>query len=232
MPDVPPSPGGDRVPRRGLTRLQRRWAVPVGIGLVLLLGLIAVRSAWEAFDPLAPFTKARKGETTITNAVVAGKVRSVAQLVTSETLARDVVSYENTRMGSTKRALVVVSARVLAGIDLDRGTEVNVDHLQRRVRIVLPAASVLSVEVTDLRTYDERSGLFNRFRPADRDTIFDIARRQLARTAEETGALAHANTSAKRVLEALISADGYTTEVELRGADGRAIPEEGGVPLR
>jgi|SRR5688572_7713230 hypothetical protein len=212
--------------------IQRRWAVPLGIAVVLLLGLIAVRSAWQAFDPLAPLTKARKGTTTITNAVVVGKVRTVAQLVTSETTVRDVVVYENTRMGSTKRALVVVSARVLAGIDLDRGTEVNVDHRERRVRIVLPAASVLSVEVTELRTYDERSGLFNRFRPADRDTIFDIARRQLARTAEETGALEHANTSARRALEALVSADGYTTEVELRGADGRAVADEGGVPLR
>lgn len=195
----------------------RRWRVPIAIAIALLVGFLALRAAWRSFDPLAPLAKARKGETTITNAVVAGKVRTVAQLVTSETTVRDVVTYENTRMGSTKRALIVASARVLAGIDLDLGTEVNVDHLQRRIRIVIPAASVLGVEITEMRTYDEQSGLWNRFRPADRDTIFAIARQQLTRTAEETGSLAHANASARRLLEELVSSEGYTTEVVVRG---------------
>lgn len=207
----------------------RRYAVPLVIAIVVLAGLLAVRSAVRAFNPLA---KARAGETTVTQAVVVGKMRTVAQLVTSETTLRDVVMYENRRLGSTKRALVVVTARVLAGIDLDRGTEVNIDHERRRVRIVLPAANVLSVEVTEMRTYDERSGLLNRFRPADRDTIFELARRQLVRTARETGALAHANTSAKSILEALVSADGYTTEVHLRGENGVPVPDEAGTPVR
>jgi hypothetical protein len=206
--------------------------VPLAIAAVLLIGLLAVRAAWRSFDPLAPLDEARKGRTTITNAVVAGKVQSVAKLVASETLVRDVVTYENTRLGSTKRALVVVTARVLAGIDLEQGTEINVDHLQRRVRVVIPAASVLGVEITEMRTWDERSGLWNRFTPADRDTIFAIAREQLTRTAEETGALAHANTSARRVLEALVGGEGYETEVVVRGKDGRELRDEGEVELR
>jgi hypothetical protein len=223
LPDEPPAASHSAL---------RRWRVPIGVALVLLIGFLAVRAAWRSFDPLAPLNEARKGRTTITNAVIAGKVQSVARLVSSETLVRDVVTYENTRLGSTKRALVVVSARVLAGIDLERGTEVKVDHLQRRVRIVIPAASVLGVEITEMRTWDERSGLWNRFTPADRDTIFTIAREQLTRTAEETGALAHANTSARRVLEALVSGDGYATEIVVRGADGREIRDEGGVELK
>jgi hypothetical protein len=142
------------------------------------------------------------------------------------------VTYENRRLGSTKRALVVVTARVLAGIDLDRGTEVAIDHEERKVRIELPPASVLAVEVTEMRTWDEQSGILNRFRPADRDTIFAIARRQLAEGAAETGALAHADTSARRLLEALINADGYATEVTFRARDGRVIEPDRGVPLR
>ena len=210
--------------------LWRRYAVPVAIALLVLVGLLALRSFLRAFDPFAPLAKARAGETTVTQAVIVGKMRTVAQLVTSETTLRDVLVYENRRLGSTKRALVVVTGRVLAGIDLDRGTEVNIDHEQRRVRIVLPTASVLGVVVTEMRTYDERNGLFNRFRPADRDTIFALARRQLVRSAHETGALAHADTSAKRVLEALVSADGYTTEVHLRGAS--EAPDQRGAPVQ
>ena len=210
----------------------RRRRVLIVVALALLIGFLAVRAAWRSFDPLAPLDEARKGRTTITNAVVAGKVQSVAKLVTTETLVRDVVTYENTRLGSTKRALVVVTAKVLAGIDLERGTAINVDHLQRRVRVVIPAASVLGVEITEMRTWDERSGLWNRFTPADRDTIFAIAREQLTRTAEETGALAHANTSARRVLEALVGGEGYETEVVIKGKDGRELRDEGGVELR
>ena len=217
----PPAPGA-----------LRRWRVPLVIADVLLVGFLAVRAAWRSFDPLAPLNESRKGRTTITNAVVAGKVQNVAKLVTTETLVRDVVTFENTRLGSTKRALVVVTAKVLAGIDLEGGTEINVDHLQRRIRIVIPAAGVLCVEITEMRTWDERSGLWNRFTPADRDTIFAIAREQLTRTAEETGALAHANTSARRVLEALVGGEGYATEIVVRGRDGREIGDEGGVELR
>lgn len=209
----------------------RRYAKPAVLALLFLVAFLAIRSMVRAFDPFG-IGKARAGTTAVTQAVIVGKMRTVAQLVTNETTVRDVVTYENRRLGSTKRALVVVTARVLAGIDLDRGTEVAIDHEARKVRIELPAASVLAVEITEMRTWDEENGLFNRFRPADRDTIFALARRQLADIAGETGALAHADTSAKRLLEALISADGYTTEVVLRGAPGRTPPTEGGVPLK
>jgi hypothetical protein len=77
----------------------------------------------------------------------------------------------------------------------------------------LPPAKVLTVEVTQLRTYDERSGLWNPFRPADRDTIYQLAREQLISAAGELGVAAHAEESARRLLGALIHADGYTLEV-------------------
>ncbi len=165
------------------------------------------------------------GRTSITQAVVVERMRAVARLVTSETALRDVVTYENSRLGSTKRSLVVVTGRVLTGFDLDRGTEVQVDHDARRVRIHLPPADVLGVEITGLRTYDERSGLWNPFRPADRDTIFRLARDQLVTTAGELELRAHAEESARRLLEALVSADGYTTEVTFRNSPRAATSE-------
>jgi hypothetical protein len=142
----------------------------------------------------------------------------VAQLVTSETTVRDVVVYQNRLLGSTKRSLVVVTGKVMAGIDLDAGTQVDVDSRDRRVRVVLPPAKVLGVEVTQLRTYDERSGLWNPFRPADRDTIYQLAREQLISAAGEIGVAAHAEESARRLLGAMIHADGYTVEVTFAGA--------------
>ncbi len=160
------------------------------------------------------------GHTGVTQAVVVERMKAVARLVTSETSLRDVVVYENRRLGSTKRSLVVVTGRVLTGFDLDRGTQVHVDHDARRVRIQLPGADVLGVEVVTLKTYDEESGLWNFFRPADRDMIFQLAREQLVRTAGELKVRAHAEESARKLLEALVNADGYTTEVSFGRTSG------------
>lgn len=222
-------PHGDPVPAG--PPAWRRFVKPAVAAFLFLLVFLAVRSIVRAFDPFG-MGKARAGKTAVTQAVIVGKMRTVAQLVTNETTVRDVVTYENRRLGSTKRALVVVTGRILAGIDLDRGTEVAIDHDERKVRIELPAASVLAVEITEMRTWDEQNGILNRFRPADRDTIFALARRQLTEDASGTGALAHADSSAVRLLEALVSAEGYTTEVVLRRPGGRTAEPAEGVPLR
>jgi hypothetical protein len=153
------------------------------------------------------------GETTVSQSVVIEQTRAVARLVTSETVLRDVVTYENRRLGSTKRSLVVATGKVLTGFDLDRGTEVTVDHPARRIRITLPAPAVMGVEITELKTYDEQRGLWNPFHPADRDTIFALARRQLVQAAGEVELARHAEESARRLLEATVRADGYVTEV-------------------
>ncbi len=153
------------------------------------------------------------GTTTVDHGVVVERTRAVARLVTSETVLRDVVVYQNRLLGSTKRSLVVVTGKVLAGFDLDRGTQVDVDHEAKVVRVTLPPAAVLGVEVTELKTYDEQRGLWNPFRPADRDTIFRMARDQLVRSAGEVALAKHTEESARRLIESLVTADGYTTEV-------------------
>ncbi len=193
---------------------RRRPATAVLIPLVLLCAaLILIGLAVQRFSPAATRLIPGRGQTEVSHGIVVERVRSVAQLVTSETTVRDVVVYQNSRLGSTKRSLVVVTGKVMAGIDLDAGTQVDLDREARRVRVVLPPAKVLTVEVTQLRTYDERSGLWNPFRPADRDTIYQLAREQLISAAGELGVAAHAEESARRLLGALIHADGYTLDV-------------------
>ena len=192
---------------------ERRPLATILVTLLLLGGaLLLIGTAIRHFAPRAGLLPGR-GETTVTHGVVVEQMRAVAQLVSSETSVRDVVVYQNRRMGSTKRSLVVVTGKVLAGMDLDKGTQVDVDHASRRVRIVLPHAKVLAVEVTQLRTYDERSGLWNPFRPEDRDTIYHLARTQLTAAAGELGVVTHAEESARRLLGAMIHPDGYVVEV-------------------
>lgn len=152
----------------------------------------------------------------VTQDLVVEQVRTVARLVTTEVMVRDVVTYRQTSYGSTKQALVVATGKVLAGIDLGdstRAPEVRIDHEAKRIAVRLPPARVLGVEVTNMRTYDERAGLWNPFRPADRDAIYQSVRTQLTRAADEMAITEHANRGARSLLAALLARDGYTVDV-------------------
>ena len=208
-------------------RRPRRSPVAIIVSLLLLGGaLLLIGIAIRHLLPLAGGILPGRGQTTVSQGVVVEQMRAVAKLVSSETTVRDVVVYQNRRLGSTKRSLVVVTGKVLAGIDLDAGTAVNINHQERKVAIVLPHAQVLGVEVTQLRTYDEQNGLWNPFRPEDRDTIYQLARDQLVHASGELGVTAHAEESARRLLTALIHPDGYAIEVTFgRSGDGSATRE-------
>ena len=142
------------------------------------------------------------------------RLQEVAKLVSIEMTLRDVVAYEQTRFRSTKRLLLVVTARVAAGIDLSKNTSVEIDSVGRRITISVPPAEVMSVDVLNYETYDERAGLWNPFRPEDRDAIQRQVRTQIILSAQQSGILQHADQNASKVLTDLLSRDGYTVEIK------------------
>lgn len=205
VPEAAPAPEGRR----------SRHLLPLGAATILLFFVLMAVGLCRPSLLRTPLLD-RAGETRVSHDLVVQRVRSVAQLLTSETTVRDVVVYQNTWLGSTKRSLVVVTGRVLAGVDLDKGTEVKIDDAARRIAVSIPPAEVLAVEVTNLRTYDEQGGLWNPFRPEDRDAIQRQVRAQLQRAGQELGVVEHANRSAKQLLETLLASDGYTVDVTIR----------------
>lgn len=200
MADLPLTPPQ----RRALT-----WGlITIALAAAVVGGIAVVRSAGSGIrewtKPSAPV---------VTHDIVVERLREVAKLVASEMTLRDVVIYEQTRYGSSKRALLVVTGRVAAGIDLDRGANVEVDSIAKRIRITLPPAQILSVDVLNVTTYDERAGLLNPFRPEDRDAIQRRTRAQLMVAARQSGILEHADQSAARALQQLLGRDGFTVEI-------------------
>lgn len=149
----------------------------------------------------------------ISQDVVVERVRAVAKLVATEMTLRDVVTYEQTQYRSTKKALLVVTARVAAGIDLSQGTAVSIDSVAKRITVSLPPSQIMSVDVLNVTTYDERAGLWNPFRPEDRDAMQRLVRARLLETAKQSGALEHADRNAAAVLTDLLARDGYTVEI-------------------
>ncbi|MFN7930842.1 MAG: DUF4230 domain-containing protein [Blastocatellia bacterium] len=180
-----------------------------GLLSVILLLVVAVLLLQRA-TRISPLVN---NQTNITHSLVVEKVQNVAKLVTSETTMRDVVIFEDTWYGSTKRLLVVVTGKLLAGINLERGTDVKIDDAAKKIKISLPNASIMAVDITEMKTYDEQRGLWNAFQPADRDKIFQQARRQIEEAGKQANILDRANQSAKQLLEAMFTRDGYTAEV-------------------
>src|SRR4051812_14151076 len=194
-----------------LTPVQRR-TVTWGL-IVIVLAIVAIAGIAMARGVAGVFAIGRRAEPQVSQQIVVDQLRSVAKLVATEMTLRDVVTYEQTQYHSTKRSLLVVTARVSAGIDLSKDTDVRIDSIEKRITVSLPPAQIMSVDVVNVTTYDERAGLWNPFRPADRDSIHSLVRTQMAEAARKSGILEHADQSAIKVLTELLTRDGFTVEV-------------------
>jgi hypothetical protein len=205
-----PSSEENPLPRKEPRRILGIGSILVGVALVIL---IAFGYCASRFTPGAMFGR---NETTITHDVVVDQIKAVAKLVSSEATVRDVIVYENTWYGSTKRSLVVVTGRLFAGIDLRDNPDVIIDHEKRKITIRIPPAKLIAVEIRDMQTYDERGGLWNPFTREDRDAIQRQARAQLVAAGGQLALINHANESAIALLQMLLAKDGYTVDVALR----------------
>jgi hypothetical protein len=176
----------------------------LGVVVLVLVAAFAVRNL--------RFLTSGSRAPVVTHEIVVERLREVAKLVASELTLRDVVTYEQTRLSSTKRTLLVVTGRVSAGINLARA-EVNIDQAKKVIIVTLPPAEIISVDVTNVTTYDERAGLWNPFTPDDRDEIRRRIRAQLVTAAEQSGILGHANQAAESALRNFLTRDGYTVQI-------------------
>ena len=190
-----------RFPPFGSSRL----VVPaIVLVLGLFLGLTLSRGVSALLHP---------GRTTIDQAVVIERLDRVAKLITTEANVRDVVTYENTWLGSTKRSIVIVTGKVLVGFDLQVRPKISISQGDRHIALVFPHARLIGVDVQDLKTYDESRGLWNPFHPADRDTIYLLAHRQLESAARDLAVVQHAEEGARQLLTGLFVPEGYSVEV-------------------
>ncbi|MEO8622120.1 MAG: DUF4230 domain-containing protein [bacterium] len=190
-----------------MQRLPRALLV-IAIALCAIVALRvaapAIRWPWAASPPR------------VTHDVVLTRIQNVAKLVSTELTLRDVVTFEQSRFGLQRKALLVVTGKVLAGIDLKKEVTVHIDDSAKRITIELPRAEILAIEVLNTRTYDETSALFYRFQPEDRDRIQAQTRAQLREAGEQSGLLPQADRSARQLLESLFAQDGYSVVVTTR----------------
>ncbi|HEY0971476.1 MAG TPA: DUF4230 domain-containing protein, partial [Gemmatimonadales bacterium] len=131
----PPAPAPAPPPRPSRWRFARSLGTGAWRVLALLLLVVVVlagarvlrwgRAMWRPAEP------------TITHDLVVQQLQDVAKLVSTEMTLRDVVVFDQSRLIFRKRALIVVTGKVLAGVDLKRGTDVRIDHRAKLITIVL-----------------------------------------------------------------------------------------------
>jgi len=108
-------------------------------------------------------------------------------------------------------AYLFYSGIVSAGFDVcDGAATIDVNHAKREVRMVLPPARILSVDVVRFETINEDTGFLNEIAPADRNRWFAEARAALEQGARRGGALAQATTHARELFAGFVGSHGYT----------------------
>ncbi|HVZ89873.1 MAG TPA: DUF4230 domain-containing protein [Polyangia bacterium] len=108
-------------------------------------------------------------------------------------------------------AYLFYSGIVQAGFDVcDEPTEINVNHAKREVRVSLPPARILSVDVLRFETINEDTGFLNEISPADRNRWYQEARAAIEKGARSAGALERAQAHARELFAGFVERHGYT----------------------
>ena len=134
------------------------------------------------------------------------KIRKVWKLITVEGEFAEIYHYENTKerfmsmVSSKKKAVLLINAKAYVGFDLSR---IKMEAITDKKTIKLtdfPDPEVLSLE-TDLRYYDKKEGLFNKFDSSDLTEVNVKAKDHVLEKIPESGLL---DTARSEALEAVL----------------------------
>jgi hypothetical protein len=160
-----------------------------------------------------------KREAQAQDLVIVEGVRKVCKLATIEVSIADyarrtVPKTIDLPFTAEPEAYLFYSGVVTAGFDVcDEPTRLDVDHTNRVVRLALPPARILSLDIKRFETINETSGFLNAISPADRNGWYQDARDGLTKVALAQGVLPKAEAHARELLGDLIARWGYRVEL-------------------
>ncbi len=147
-----------------------------------------------------------KDQTQAQSTILMEKIRKVWKLITVEGEFAEIYHYENTKerfmsmVSSKKKAVLLINAKAYVGFDLSR---IRMEAITEKKTIKLtdfPEPEVLSLE-TDLRYYDKKDGLFNKFDSSDLTEVNAKAKDHVLEKIPESGLL---DTARSEALEAVL----------------------------
>lgn len=165
----------------------------------------------------------KKNEVTNAQSVILmEKMRKVWKLITVEGDFAEIYHYENTKerflsmISSKKKAILLINAKAHVGFDLSK---IKMEAINEKKVVKLtkfPNPEVLSLE-TDLKYYDKKEGLFNKFDSSDLTELNAKAKDFVMSKIPESGLLETAKNEALEavlMMQSIVETIGWTLDYQ------------------
>lgn len=195
---------------------------------VMFFGLLIGGVITYLISQLRSARRGRSGSVTSSHTVVES-VKKVFKIVVAEGQLNEIYNYENTKkllkfIPSTKKALVIVRARVLIGYDVNK-CKWEIDEENKQLRLIdFPKPEIFSVE-TDFNYYYFEDDLFNFIGRKDLQQIQDLAKEQVKKAALQSGLMKIAADQMKMLLEEVVTVNNWKIENSSLIDDYTYLPE-------
>jgi hypothetical protein len=154
----------------------------------------------------------------ISSSTVVQKIERVFKVVSAEGHFSELFDYTQTEhlfsfIPSTKKALIIVNAKVLMGFDFKK-LKISVDETTQKVTIdSFPKPEILSIE-PELKYYNLENGLFNKFNNEDLTKLQVEAKQKIAEAVEKSELPAIAQRQMQHLLVELSAMQQWTLQGE------------------
>ena len=182
---------------------------------LLITGLISGGLITYLWVQLRNARRSVSGIRSESHTVVEG-VKRVFKIVLAEGQLNEIYNYENTKkllkfIPSTKKALVIVRARVLIGYDVKK-CRWEINEEQKKLRLLeFPKPEIFSVE-TDFNYYYFEDDLFNFIGRNDLQQIQELGKEQVKKAALTSGLMKIAADQMKLLLGEVVTANHWQLE--------------------
>lgn len=189
----------------------------------LLIGAVIMFLIWK-------LTGTRKqGIVKESSHTVVESVRKVFKVVLAEGFFNELYNFEETRklfriIPSTKRALVIIQAKVLVGFDFEKCVW-EIDEDQQKMKLVsFPEPQIVSIE-TDYKYYNFDEGIFNLLSREDLTRIQANGKRQVEEAALKSDLPKMAAEQMRTLLTEVVQSKHWQIEniYKITGGDNRTI---------
>ncbi|OIQ20332.1 DUF4230 domain-containing protein [Lacinutrix sp. MedPE-SW] len=147
--------------------------------------------------------------------ILLDKIKKVCKFITVEGDFAEIYHYEDVKerflklVSSRKKALVVIDAKAYVGFDLSK---IDMDANPETKKVTLkhfPKPEVLSIE-TNLKYYDKKDGIFNKFQANDLTALHNEAKLHIRDKVPESGLFQIAK---KEALESVLLIEGIVQTI-------------------
>jgi hypothetical protein len=151
---------------------------------------------------------------TVEHQTVVEQQASVLKLVTLEKSITERRKVDDTWLQSTKTLEVECDFVVQTGFDLAKPFVIDVANDGATLRVTLPPARVLGVDVRSVRFLRDEDGLWNKLTPADRESALRDLRQSVELNARKSDLLKATRELAEKQLKKLLTTNGRTVTFE------------------